>query len=473
MGAFARVVCSAATTLQTHHDPSTQHRRLNEQHNKHNNTNDTTNKQWFFRSSSAVFAYCQIPGYEALCSAKQVAVRFSFANFSFFGAHALLLFWCTRERDFRAGVHTGLWFWKLLAWAGAIVGFFFVPAPAMAVYAQAARAGAGLFLVFVMVEMVSWVYDVNQWLVARDSRAAWAALVAGAAAAFLGGLAIIGAAYYFYAPSPGCHLNLFFITWSLVVGFALVGVLFVPRRLEVAGLLTSGAVFLYCAYLLYSALGRAPGGSGSAGDAGGGGGAVSVSGRCSRAGASEQWVQVRARKKGVARERAALLFSSLNHRLSPPPASLSPQSAAPLALSPLPLCVNNDNDKQIVGFFLGIGAVCYSTMSLGTSSIFGGGATSDGGALGGGSGGDALGGGGDGDGRLPYRPDAFHLIFALASMYMAMLLTNWQVSPSTQRFELGAGWASVWVTMGSKWFCEALYLWTVVAPAVLRNRDFT
>jgi hypothetical protein len=30
-------------------------------------------------------------------------------------------------------------------------------------------------------------------------------------------------------------------------------------------------------------------------------------------------------------------------------------------------------------------------------------------------------------GPLPYRPDAFHLMFALASMYMAMLFTNWQV----------------------------------------------
>lgn len=355
-------------------------------------------QEWFFSKLPATFNYCQLPGYESFCSSKEVAVRFSFANFSFFAAHTVLLFWCTKESDFRAGVHTGLWFWKLLAWAGAIVGFFFVPSNAITIYAQVARFGAGLFLVFVMVEMVSWVYDINTWLLDRDAGWAWALLVLGAAVSFLGGLALVGASYYFYAPTPACHLNLFFITWSLVVGFALVGVLFVPKRLQVAGLMTSGAVFVYCCYLLYSALGRVP-----AGD-------------CMRASVGDKWV-------------------------------------------------------QIVGFFLAIGAVCYSTMSLGTSSIFTSGSISGGGADEAVTAAAAAGGGGSGP--LPYRPDAFHLVYALASMYMAMLFTNWQVSSNTARFELGAGWTSTWVTMGSKWFCEALYLWTVVAPAILRNRDFT
>ena len=48
-----------------------------------------------------------------------------------------------------------------------------------------------------------------------------AALILGAAVCFLGGLALIGASYYLYAPSASCSLNLFFITWSIVVGGAL------------------------------------------------------------------------------------------------------------------------------------------------------------------------------------------------------------------------------------------------------------
>lgn len=109
---------------------------------------------------------------------------------------------------------------------------------------------------------------------------------------------------------------------------------------------------------------------------------------------------------------------------------------------------------QIVGFFLGIAAVCYSTLTLGTSHIFGAGEADR--------------------GELPYRPDAFHAIFALAAMYMAMLLTNWELSGNPgDMWEIGRGWTSMWVRLASKWLCEALYLWTVVAPAVLRNRDFS
>lgn len=213
--------------------------------------------QWFL-AHSAAFGYCRDSAYSQLCSGKEVAVRFSFANFSFFCLHFILLFWCKHEEDPRIGLHTSLWFWKILAWAGTIVGFFFVPSSAIVIYAQVARFGAGLFLIFVMIEMVSWFYDINEWLIQKDTRAAWAALISGAVLCFLGGLALIGVAYYYYAPSASCSLNVFFITWSIVIGFATVGLLFIPDRLEVAGLMTSGSIFLYASYLLISALSSEP-----------------------------------------------------------------------------------------------------------------------------------------------------------------------------------------------------------------------
>lgn len=206
--------------------------------------------------------YCSSPGSSiansALCSGQQVVLRFSFATFSFFMLHFILLFWCKREQDPRIGLHTSLWFWKVLLWAGGLVGFLFVPGEAIFYYGQIARFGTGLFLVFVMVEMVTWTYDINEVLVAKDNWWSWTLLVLGALLTFCGGLAAIGASYYFYATSGSCSLNLFFISWSIVIGLAMAGVLFLPRRLEVAGLLTSGVVFLYCSYLLISAFSSQP-----------------------------------------------------------------------------------------------------------------------------------------------------------------------------------------------------------------------
>jgi hypothetical protein len=36
-----------------------------------------------------------------------------------------------------------------------------------------------------------------------------------------------------------------------------------------------------------------------------------------------------------------------------------------------------------------------------------------------------------------------------------------------------SGWASVWVKIVSAWITSLLYAWTVAAPFVMEDRDFT
>ncbi|RKP12572.1 serine incorporator/TMS membrane protein [Piptocephalis cylindrospora] len=87
---------------------------------------------------------------------------------------------------------------------------------------------------------------------------------------------------------------------------------------------------------------------------------------------------------------------------------------------------------------------------------------------------------------VAYNYAFFHIIFALAAMYVAMLLTNWNtvkvtdplsdLTPQHRQGELvrvGQGMAAVWVKLVSGWVCYSLYLWTLLAPTLLPDRDWS
>lgn len=66
----------------------------------------------------------------------------------------------------------------------------------------------------------------------------------------------------------------------------------------------------------------------------------------------------------------------------------------------------------------------------------------------------------------------FHLYMTLTSVYFSVLLTNW----GSLQFNEGIGsvkqWKFFWIQMGSTALGTCLYIWTLVAPAVLPNREF-
>jgi len=62
----------------------------------------------------------------------------------------------------------------------------------------------------------------------------------------------------------------------------------------------------------------------------------------------------------------------------------------------------------------------------------------------------------------------FHLIMISASMYQAMLLTDW----GSSKGPASAGEASMWMKIVAQWLTVILFSWTMVAPAILKDRDF-
>ena len=69
----------------------------------------------------------------------------------------------------------------------------------------------------------------------------------------------------------------------------------------------------------------------------------------------------------------------------------------------------------------------------------------------------------------------FHIFMLLGVMYMSMLLTNWANSTDNtdSNSDFNMGWNSVWVKIVSQWMTMALYSWTLVAPIIFKDRDFS
>lgn len=72
---------------------------------------------------------------------------------------------------------------------------------------------------------------------------------------------------------------------------------------------------------------------------------------------------------------------------------------------------------------------------------------------------------------VSYNYTQFYIIFALASMYVGMLMTGWGTG-TIQKDLIDVGWTSVAVKTAAQWVAAGLYMWTLVAPILLEDRDF-
>ena len=126
---------------------------------------------------------------------------------------------------------------------------------------------------------------------------------------------------------------------------------------------------------------------------------------------------------------------------------------------------------RIVAFILTLLALAYTTFSSSTEhSKFA--TTAAGGPGSGDSEAPATADGQDAD--LPYRPDFFSLVFCTGTAYAAMVFIAWDTGGLTNpgEFVVDRGWLSFWVKAVAQWVAAGLYAWALVAPALLKGRDF-
>lgn len=82
--------------------------------------------------------------------------------------------------------------------------------------------------------------------------------------------------------------------------------------------------------------------------------------------------------------------------------------------------------------------------------------------------------------KVRYHYSSFHFIFVLATMYVAMLLTHWNIvthahddHPSDELatpVKIGRSTVTMWMRIISGWVCLVMYSWTLLAPVIMPDR---
>jgi len=68
----------------------------------------------------------------------------------------------------------------------------------------------------------------------------------------------------------------------------------------------------------------------------------------------------------------------------------------------------------------------------------------------------------------------FHATFSMAAMYICMLLTAWGTLDGVEKeLAVTSSMTSVWTKFVTAWICLLLYAWTLVAPILLPDREFS
>lgn len=316
------------------------------------------------------------------CAGKEAVLRVSACSAVYFLVLALWTLGVKSEREPRGDASNGYWLLKGLGLAGLLgAAFTVVPNTVFSVYGEIARLGSALFLVFQIVMLLDRIYTWNEWLLEKEYVLP---IVIAAVGAYGAAFTLVGYMYHFFG-SPGCALNVAFITVSLLLGVAVSVLSVTPFRLPSAGLLTSGIVFVYTLFLCWNAI---------------------------------------------------VSNTDLTEECNPFRGEM--QEAAP-------------EWTGVLAFFVALAVVLASIFRLSSKKEAG-----------------------YSEEDLPYRYDFFHAIFALASMYLSMLFTSWNLNGTdAEEFELNKGKVSMWIKIVSQWVCFSLYAWTMIAPAVCSGREFS
>ncbi|EGD72732.1 hypothetical protein PTSG_04461 [Salpingoeca rosetta] len=337
---------------------------------------------------------------------------------------ALILIGVKSSRDPRAAIHKGFWPVKLLLLIALATGAFFIPNGVFMDLGWVALVCGFLFIIVQMVLLVDFAYSWNEaWLGRMEDGSScykWG-LITCSFGAYAIAIAITVCCFVFYTQADNNPCTLSKTALGVNIGLSLIMTFFAlhPRVQEAqptSGLLQAGIMSFYTTYLVWSAVSN-------------------VDEPCGM---------------GVKPDTTATVVGAILTFLAVAYSSMRTSSASQLGK-------------------LGMQQDASERESLILSDVESGGGDDDDS-----SGGGCAGGDDEADG-VKYSWSFFHLTFMMAAFYLMMVITDWANirDGHTANEKVGNGLASVWIQIASSWVVALLYIWTLIAPLCLPNRDFS
>ncbi|KAG6664416.1 serine incorporator 3 isoform X1 [Carya illinoinensis] len=338
----------------------------------------------------------------------QAVLRVSMGNFLFFAIFALIMIGIKDQNDRRDSWHHGGWIAKMVIWLLLVVLMFFIPNVVISIYGTISKFGAGLFLLVQVIILLDCTHSWNDAWVEKDEQKWYIALLAVSVACYIAAFAFSGILFIWFNPSGNdCGLNVFFIVMMMILAFVFAVIALHPA--VNGSLLPASVISLYCAYVCYTGLASEP-----------------RDYACNGLHNKSRAVTTSTLILGLITTVLSVLYSAV--RAGSSTTFLSPPSS-PKSAEKKPLLEAGEMEEG-------------KEKSKETEAR-----------------------------PVSYSYTFFHVIFALASMYSAMLLSGWTSSSESSDL-IDVGWTSVWVRICTEWVTAVLYIWSLVAPMVCPDREF-
>jgi len=307
--------------------------------------------------------------------------------------------------------HHQWWAIKFIYYAGLVVACFYIPNDVFSVYGNIARVFGGVFLLIQIILFIDFAYRWNESWVEKGTKLYLGGLLAASLLLIMGSIVfwVLGFLWYAQSPSDSCEMENFFVAFTIVL-CVIFTVLSISEWVEHGALLPSAILTAYCTYLLYTALKSNP----------------SACNRFYTPGGSDDPPQI---ILGVVLLMCSISYSSWSisrNRNNLFGGATNQADAATVAINDTgAMAKAQEEESEIL------------------------------------------------DPEVVKNNLYFHFIMLLALMYMGMLLSDWASQTDDSESLIGAGKATMWVNMAAQWTASALYIWTLVAPKLLSNRDFS